>query len=297
MADRWKLGIDLGGTKTEGVVLDPRGRETFRKRIPTRQDLGYRQVLAGIGSLYVEMKSAAKGRAHTLGIGTPGSISRRTGDLRNANTLCLNGKPFKRDVAKLLGRVPALHNDANCFALAEARLGAGRGRRVVFGVILGTGCGGGIVIDGRVHDGLQGLAGEWGHTSIDPHGTKCYCGRRGCVETYISGGGLETRYRKRFRSRLRLEAVVDAYRGGDRRAAGLMKEFFEAYGRALANLINVLDPDVVVLGGGLSNIEELYAAGAAAVRRHVFTKDLETPIVRNALGDSAGVLGAALLGV
>ncbi len=213
------------------------------------------------------------------------------------NTACLIGRPFAADLRARLGRDFAIDNDANCFALAEALHGAGRGKRVVFGVILGTGCGGGIVIDGRVHRGLQAIGGEWGHMVIDPRGSLCYSGHRGCVETFISGGGLERRHAEQRGERKSASEIVAAWRRGEAPATATMDEFFAQFGQALANLIGVLDPDVVVLGGGLSNIDELYARGVAEVAKRVFSDSLETPIVKHALGDSAGVIGAALIGV
>lgn len=290
-----KFGIDLGGTKTEGAILDGDGRERFRERVATDAS-SYQAVLAGVERVYRRMCAEARDAPHTLGIGTPGAVSRHTGLLKNSNTTCLNGMPVARDLRTRLAHDFAIENDANCFALAEALQGAGRGKRVVFGVILGTGCGGGVVIDGRVHSGLQSIAGEWGHTSIDPNGPECYCGSRGCVETYISGSGLERRHAEASGRSLAAEAIVAGWRAGDRACRATMDAFFAWFGRAMANLIDVLDPDVVVLGGGLSNIDELYTRGIEAVARRVFSDALETPIVRNELGDSAGVVGAALIG-
>jgi fructokinase len=291
-----RFGIDVGGTKTEGVILDAEGREMLRERIPT-DAAGYEPVLAGIERLYRRLARAADDAPHTLGIGTPGAVSRRSGLLKNSNTTRLNGMPVGRDLRTRLGRELAIENDANCFALAEALAGAGRGHRVVFGVILGTGCGGGVVIDGKVHGGLQSIAGEWGHTVIDPAGPACYCGARGCVETFISGSGLENRYAERAGSRRPVDEIVAAWRAGDPAATAAMDDFFARFGRALANLIAVLDPDVIVLGGGLSKIDELYARGVEEVRRRVFSDSLETQIVKHRLGDSAGVIGAALVGI
>lgn len=291
-----RFGIDLGGTKTEGVILDAEGRELLRERIATDSS-GYEPVIGGIERLYLRMVRTADGAPHSLGIGTPGAVSRRTGRLKNSNTTCLNGMPVGHDLRARLGRELAIENDANCFALAEALAGAGRGHRVVFGVIMGTGCGGGIVIDGKVHGGLQAIAGEWGHTVIDPAGPACYCGARGCVETYISGSGLENRYAERTGSRRSVDEIVQASHAGDPAATATMDDFFARFGQAVANLIAVLDPDVIVLGGGLSNIDELYTRGVEAVRQRVFSDSLETEIVKHRLGDSAGVIGAALLGV
>ncbi len=290
-----RIGIDLGGTKIEGVVLGPEGQCVVRRRVPTLREQGYQAILDRIAALYREIRDEAGCPSHTLGIGLPGALSVRTGVLKNSNTICLNGQPIHRDLEERLEHALCLENDANCFALAEAMLGAGRGRRMVFGVIMGTGCGGGLVIDGKVWTGAQAIAGEWGHMAIDPAGLLCYCGRRGCVETLISGGGLERQWQERFGHACRLPAIVEAYRAGDDRAAGFMRDFFESFGRALGNLINLLDPDIIVLGGGVSNIDEVYTEGLAALRRNVFSDSFETPVVRHQLGDSAGVIGAALL--
>lgn len=294
---RYRLGIDLGGTKTEGIVLDAvTGKELFRRRIPTEAKKGYRQVLSNIKDIHDSLLSHIKKGSSTLGVGTPGAVSPRTGLLKNANTRCLNKRPIGPDLKRLLRRDLVLANDANCFALAEAVRGAGRGKRTVFGVIMGTGCGGGLVIDKKIHGGLQRIAGEWGHSSIDPRGPLCYCGSRGCIETFISGGGLEDRYEKTHGKRRTVAEIAARSRKGSRPDAAFMREFLSRFGRALANLINIIDPDIIVIGGGVSNLPELYRKGAAEVRRHVFSDHPETPIVRHSLGDSAGVIGAALLG-
>ena len=292
-----RLGIDLGGTKMEGVVLDPTGKELFRKRIPTEREQGYQHILNRLKSLHDDLVAAAGGQPTTFGLGTPGALSPRTGLLKNSNTVCMNGRHVKVDLEKLLGRPVEIQNDANCFAMAEALLGAARGHKMVFGVIMGTGCGGGLVYKGEVITGPQAIAGEWGHMCIDPQGPECFCGQRGCAEVYISGGGLERLYASRYGHQRLLKDVVAAYAAGEAQAVAFMQEFFDHYGRAMANLIDVLDPDMVVLGGGVSNIPLVYTEGLAAVKKYVFTDDLETPIVKNQLGDSAGVLGAALVGI
>lgn len=291
-----KIGIDLGGTKIEGIVLDETGREIFRKRIATESEYGYNHILRRIQKLYQELSNCINHVEHTLGIGTPGSISTRTGLLKNSNTVCLNGKPLKYDLEKKLGRKIVIQNDANCFAMAEALYGAGCNKEMVFGVIMGTGCGGGIVYKGQVWNGLQGISGEWGHTVMDLNGPLCYCGARGCIETFISGGGLQNRYFERYKQQLSLPEIVEQYRQGDRNSTEFMSDFFKKFGRAMANLINILDPDIVVLGGGVSNIDELYTKGVQEVAKCIFNDVLETPIVKNKLGDSAGVIGAALIG-
>jgi fructokinase len=293
----YKIGIDLGGTKIEGVVLDATGHEITRKRIPTEREQGYRHILNRLQSLHDELAATVPGQPTTFGIGTPGAISPRTGLLKNSNTTCMNGQPVKTDLEKLLGRKIEIQNDANCFAMAEALLGAGRGKKLVFGVIMGTGCGGGIVYKGEVFTGAQAIAGEWGHMCIDPHGPRCYCGQLGCVETFISGGGLENLYEKKFGIRRPLKDIERDYFVGEPKAVEFMQEFFDRFGRALANLVDILDPDIVVIGGGVSNFSAIYSEGVAAVRKYVFTDELETPIVKHQLGDSAGVLGAALVGI
>lgn len=292
----FRIGIDLGGTKIEGIVLDENGAELLRKRIETEQQHGYSHILNRIKSLHSDLAASIQGAAHTIGVGTPGAISRRTGLLKNSNTVCLNGQPLKTDLERLLGQKLEIQNDANCFAMAEALYGAGKGKNLVFGVIMGTGCGGGIVYKGEVITGPQAIAGEWGHMSINPAGPQCYCGQRGCVETYISGGGAEARYAEQYGKKKPFVEIEQAYYRGEAQATEFMKIFFKNFGRSLANLIDILDPDVVVLGGGVSNFKALYSEGVAEVARQVFSDSLESPIVKNQLGDSAGVIGAALIG-
>lgn len=294
--EKYRIGIDLGGTKIEGVVLDGKAKELFRYRIPTEQEHGYRHICSNMQKVYNMMVDHIAGAKHTIGIGAPGAVSHKTGVVKNSNTLCLNKKPLKDDFEQLIGRDIVIQNDANCFALAEARSGAAEGKRLVFGVIMGTGCGGGIVYNGTVIQGLQDVAGEWGHTSIDPAGPECYCKSKGCVETFISGSGLERLYLNQFGRDVKLVDIVKSYREDNKDDVLFMEQFFQHFGRALANLINVLDPDMIVIGGGLSNINELYTKGIAEVERQVFSDSLKTPIVKNKLGDSAGVIGAALIG-
>ncbi len=292
----YKLGIDLGGTKIEGIILDAGHKTLFRERIATEQSGGYDHILANIKKIYDRMAAEIDGASHTFGIATPGALSPKTGLLRNSNTQALNNQPVKNDLEKLLGRTIAIQNDANCFAMAEAVDGAGAGFQLVFGVIMGTGCGGGIVFKQNVLTGNHAIAGEWGHAAIDQSGPQCWCGARGCAETLISGGGLERLYESQFGEHKALAEIVTAGRQNSAREAGFMQAFYKNFGRALANLISTLDPDVVVLGGGLSNIGELYTEGVEQVRQQVFSDYLETPIVKNKLGDSAGVLGAAFIG-
>lgn len=299
-----RIGVDLGGTKTEGVVLDAGGDILARERRPTPQAAGYTAILENIRVLVRDLERAAGAPCH-VGIGTPGAISTRTGCLKNSNTVCLNGKPIKDDLERLLARPLRIANDANCFALSEALDGAGRGQRVVFGVILGTGVGGGIVIDGRLHEGPQHIAGEWGHNMLEADGPPCYCGRRGCVETLISGPGLARDYATQGRAGaaaahggaagLDAQAIAARAATGDALAEAAMQRFLDRCGRALATVINILDPHVIVLGGGLSNIARLYTEGRAHVARYTFNDELRTAIVPNVHGDSSGVRGAAQL--
>lgn len=293
----YKMGIDLGGTKIEIIVLDGANQVVCRERIPTEAAKGYEAILERIALLYRQTLKGIGPAPHTLGMGIPGTISAKTGLVKNANTVCLNGKPLREDLEELIKRPLAIENDANCFTLAEGLLGAAVGYKVVFGVIMGTGCGGGIAFDGKVHSGIQGIAGEWGHMQIDPSGPQCYCGKRGCVETYISGGGLQQLYRERFGGSLTAQEIVTGYRSGKPECSLIFQEFLEHFGTALANVIDLLDPDIVVLGGGLSNIPELYTLGRAEVDKQIFSDGLQTPIVPNQLGDSAGVFGAAMIGV
>ena len=289
-----RIGVDLGGTKIEGVVLDTENRASFRHRVATESARGYEHILERI-ALVVDACRRQAPECTAIGIGTPGAISARDGTMKNSNTTCLNGRRLYEDLVARLGIQVILENDANCFALAEAAVGAGRDATLVFGVILGTGVGGGIVYRGEVWRGPQHLAGEWGHHCIDPRGPECYCGQRGCVESFIAGPAVEREHRQVTRLSLSMADIVDAYRRGDAAATEVFLRFIDRFGRALANVIDILDPETVVLGGGLSNIDELYTLGRDAVARYVFNDELRTPIRRNQLGDSAGVIGAALL--
>jgi fructokinase len=293
----FKIGIDLGGTKIEGIILDNDLNEVFRKRISTEQEKGYEHILNNIKSIHQSLSSHINHQQHTFGIGTPGSISKRTGLMKNSNTTCLNDMPFKMDLEKKMSRMISIENDANCFAMAEALKGAAKGKAMVFGVIMGTGCGGGIVYNSQMINGLQSIAGEWGHVTIDPKGPSCYCGKKGCIETFISGGGVENRYMDLTGKKISLHEIMDLYKRNEPEAQEIMNTFFENFGISLSNLINILDPDIVVLGGGLSNIQELYTIGIEKVKKYIFNDTLETPIVKNHCGDSAGVFGAALIGI
>lgn len=287
-----RIGIDLGGTKTEGIVMSPSGEILERERRPTPRAEGYEAILASICELVRDLERRAR-QACQVGIGTPGAISTRTGALKNSNTVCMNGRPLHTDLSRQLNRPIRIANDANCFALSEAHDGAGAGMPVVFGVILGTGVGGGIVINGKLLDGLQHIGGEWGHNVLEADGPACYCGKHGCVETFLSGPGFEQRYRENGGDASTDAAAIVART--DDIARDTTARYIDRFGRALATVINILDPHVVVLGGGLSNIERLYTDGRDAVARYVFNDELRTRIVRNQHGDSSGVRGAARL--
>lgn len=302
MKDSLRLGVDLGGTKTEAVVLlvhpDREPEVLARHRAPTERDEGYAHVLETVARVIETVTRDAGVRAPIpIGVGMPGSVTHRAADgtrsthalVKNSNTTCLNGRPFRDDLIARMGRPIEFDNDANCFALAEATLGAARGAEVVFGVIMGTGVGGGVVVRGRGWSGPQGIAGEWGHIPLEPRdGPPCYCGRRGCVETYLSGPAIERRHEARTGARVPLRdlSLEDP----------TIDETLEIFGRALAIVVDVLDPSAIVLGGGVSNVAAFYDRGPAAVARWTFTDDFTTPILKNALGDSAGVFGAAMLG-
>ncbi len=292
----FRVGIDLGGTKIEGVALDAQGIELERLRIATEAEGGPAHIIARIAGLYAGLVYAIDDAPHTLGIGTPGAISKKTGLLKNSNTVCLNGQPLPALLEAALHHPLRIENDANCFALAEALHGAGRGYDCVFGVIMGTGCGGGIVLGGQVRTGPQAIAGEWGHMVIDPAGPRCYCGANGCVETFISGGGVAQRFRSRTGRDLSARQIIAAAAAGDAECVAALDDFHARFGQAVANLLAVLDPDIVVIGGGLSHLDSLYTRGVEEVARRVFSDELTTPIVRNMLGDSAGVIGAAWVG-
>jgi fructokinase len=296
----YQIGIDLGGTKTEAILFDPDGCEMFRERRPTPKQGSdvYTAICDTVHQLIEDTAGKIPGgKFYTVGIGIPGIIDTKTLLVQNANTTSLIGKPFKRELEKRLGRPIGVENDANCFTLAEAREGAAKGYRMVFGIIMGTGCGGGICVDNRVHDGLNGIAGEWGHFPVDPKGLECFCGNKGCIETKISGTGVEKSHARRFNKSLKMDAIVDGYRKGDPECSYTFLTFLEDFGRSLGGLISLLDPDAIVLGGGLSNIDELYTLGMEKVRQYAFHPRATTPVLENKLGDSAGVFGAAWIGV
>jgi fructokinase len=288
-----KIGIDLGGTKIEGILLDDKLNVIERTRIPTQQEKGYKSIIDSIASLVNELKTKSNDTV-TIGLSAPGAISKKTGLIKNSNTQCLIGMPLKEDLQQALNQKIVMDNDANCFTIAEATLGAARDHNVVFGVIMGTGVGGGIVINGNVHKGRTNIAGEWGHHTLRIDGNKCYCGKLGCVETYISGPALEKRWTTLTGKSESLSSIIQNINDAP---IGLQwkKEFLENFAIGLANVIDILDPDVIVLGGGISNIPFLYDEGRDYVYDKVFSDLVETPIIKNQLGDSAGVFGASLL--
>jgi fructokinase len=298
-----RLGIDLGGSKIEIVALDRDGGERLRRRVPTPQG-DYVGTLAAVAALVTEAERELGARG-SVGVGTPGSISRATGLLRGSNSVCLNGQPIRRDLEHVLGRAVRITNDANCFALSEATDGAGAGCDVVFGAILGTGVGAGIVVGGKVLDGPNAIAGEWGHNPLpwlrddERPGRRCFCGHDGCIETFLAGPGLVADHALRARSPrsepLSAPQIVSAAALGDPDCSETLARYEERLARALAHLVNILDPDVIVLGGGLSNIARLYANVPRLWGRWVFSDRVDTRLVRHAFGDSSGVRGAARL--
>jgi fructokinase len=293
-----RIGVDLGGTKIEAIALDADGHEVARERVATPAG-DYDATVATIASLVARVESRA-GRG-TVGIGMPGAISAATGLVKNANSTWLIGRPFAQDLQRALDREVRLENDANCFALSEAVDGAGAGARVVFGVILGTGVGGGLVVDGRVWSGANAIAGEWGHNGLprvepaDLPLPDCYCGRPGCIETFLSGPALVADHRRHGGSADDAVDVARAASRGEPIGAETMSRYVRRLAKSLASVVNVVDPDVIVLGGGLSNIDRLASDLPTALAEHVFSDTVVTRIVRNLHGDSSGVRGAAWL--
>ena len=290
-----RIGIDLGGTKIEGVLLSSDNKIIERKRIHTKQEEGYESIIHRIVKLINNIKSISI-KDCQIGICTPGALDIETGILKNSNTVCLIGKPIKEDLESELKCSIAIDNDANCFAMAEALLGSGKNYEIVFGVIMGTGVGGGLVLNRKIHHGKLFIAGEWGHQVLYPNGRNCYCNKKGCVETYLSGPSLEKEWEKNSNEFLPLKKIIELYdnRPNDNYTKW-KNEFLSNFGIALSNVINIIDPDVVVLGGGLSNIKFLYSEGILSIQKNIFSNKNDTPIVSNKLGDSAGVFGAALL--
>jgi fructokinase len=291
-----RIGIDLGGTKTEIVALDAAsGIVLYRKRIPTERS--YDGVVRGIRDL-VYAAERELGRTCSIGVGIPGTISRETGLVKNANSTWINGRPLDRDLVASLGREVRLENDANCFAVSEARDGAGALADVVFGVIVGTGTGAGIVVNGSCLKGINGIAGEWGHNPLPWNtqpGRPCYCGKTGCIETWLSGPAFENDYYETTGERKSAEQIAGAAAGNDSGAEEVLSRYIDRLARALAHVINIVDPDVIVLGGGMGKIVKLYDAVPAQWGRYVFSDSVQTKLKPPLFGDSSGARGAAWL--
>ncbi len=286
-----KIGIDLGGTKTEGILLDENYNIIERKRIKTSQN-GYESIVKLITFLINDLKEKTSEKT-SIGLCTPGVTDPNSGLIKNSNTQCLIGMPLKKDLENILDQEILMENDANCFTLAESSLGSAKGYGMVFGVIMGTGVGGGIVINETIHKGRSNIAGEWGHHILHHNGNKCYCGKQGCVETYISGPALERRWLEISSTKKSLQSIIQNPSSAEYEQ--WKSEFLENFGMALANVIDILDPDAIVLGGGVSNVSFLYDEGKKVVYEKVFSDLVDTPILENKLGDSAGVFGACLL--
>lgn len=293
-------GIDLGGTKIEGVILKSKAQPKvlLRKRIATEADKGYKHITKRIQFLVNEMAKEIGHRPLSIGIGTPGSTDPETGLLKNSNSTNLNQKPLLADLKDLLDIPVMMANDANCFAIAETQMGIAKdvdpNAKVVFGVIMGSGVGGGLVVDGQVWNGKHGIAGEWGHIFLDEKGEDCYCGKHGCVETILAGKALERYYRKISGVEKKLKQIIEE-RTTDKFAKKTYDRLIYFFGKGLSVIINTIDPDVIVIGGGVGNISNLYEEGIESVKRFTFNPDMKTPIVKPKLGDSAGVFGAAFL--
>jgi fructokinase len=296
---RVRIGVDLGGTKIEGIVIDRQGRVQAHARLPTPRG-NYADTLAAISTIVARLEGHAGARA-VVGIGMPGAVSPATGLIKNANSTWLNGQPFVEDVRRILDRPVRVANDADCFALSEATDGAAVGAVTVFGVIVGTGTGGGIVVHGRLCAGPNAIAGEWGHNMLpwprdgEWPGPPCYCGRTGCIETFLSGPGLERDYHCATGRTAGTPEISAAARAGEAEAEEAFARYEDRMARALASIINVLDPHVIVLGGGMSNLERLYTRVPALWTPWVFSDRVDTRLVRNAHGDASGVRGAAWL--
>ncbi|MEG9436379.1 fructokinase [Edaphobacter sp. HDX4] len=297
--DGMRIGIDLGGTKIEALAIDEHGEELIRHRVDTPRD-DYEGTVAAMVAL-VHLLESKTGRTGTVGAGIPGSISEKTGLVKNANSTWLNGRALDKDLSASLGREVRIANDANCLAVSEATDGAAAGKHVVFGVILGTGCGGGVAIDGRVHAGPNGTGGEWGHnplpwpTDEENPGPLCYCGKRGCMEMWVSGTGMARDYQEVTGNRRTAREIIAAFDAGEADAVKIVDRLEDRLARGMATVINILDPDVFVLGGGLSLTQHLYESLPKLLPKYVFGGEADTPILQARFGDSSGVRGAAWL--
>lgn len=297
--DSLRIGVDLGGTKIEFIAMKRDGTELHRHRIATPR-FDYEATVRAIANGVKEMEKTI-GRTATVGVGIPGTVSQRTGLVKNANSTWLNDKPFDKDLSRALEREVRCANDANCLAISEATDGAGAGKHVVFAVIVGTGCGGGVAVDGRVHSGSNGVAGEWGHNTLpwmradEFPGPPCYCGRNGCIETWISGTGLEKDYERATKTSLRGPEILARSDAGETAAGAALDRFEDRLARGLAGVINLLDPAIIVMGGGASQIFRIYRNVPALLNEYVFGKEADTPLVPAKHGDSSGVRGAAWL--
>jgi len=294
-----RIGVDIGGTKIEAAALNGAGAFVARVRKPNPGD--YDAFVGVVRDLVAEAEAQAGVSGASVGIGMPGSISTRTGLMRNANSVWMNDRPMREDLARALGRPVRMENDANCFALSEATDGAGAGAGVVFGAILGTGCGGGVVVNGRTINGRNGVGGEWGHSPLpwpspeEFQAHRCWCGRVDCLETWTSGSAFVEDYQRTTGLIRDGATIVAAARGGEAAAEGALDRYIARLGRALAAMCNLLDPDVIVFGGGMSNVDELYERVPPVVAHYIFSDSFETPIRRAVHGDSSGVRGAAWL--
>jgi fructokinase len=294
-----RIGIDVGGTKIEALAIDNDGQELARYRVDTPKN-DYRGTIEAVAGLVRQLETET-GLTGTVGAGIPGSISAKTRLVKNANSTWLNGKPLDEDLMVALGREVRVSNDANCFAVSEATDGAAAGSHVVFGVILGTGCGGGVAIDGRVHAGQNGVGGEWGHNPLpwpsaeEYPGPVCYCGKKGCMEMWVSGTGLARDYRQMTGRERTAREIIAEFEAGEKDAALMVDRLEDRLARGLSNVINILDPDVIVIGGGLSQAKHLYESVPKRMAKYVFGGEADTPVVQAKFGDSSGVRGAAWL--
>lgn len=294
-------GIDLGGTKIEGVILDPNGnaQPILRKRIDTEASNGYEHILNQIKKLVDQMQQEAGLQPEHIGFGTPGVLDPILQTMKNCNSTSLNGMPLLKDLEKKLKINIHLANDANCFALAETQWGIVKEKcpdaRVCFGIIMGTGVGGGIVFNNKVWDGKHGIAGEWGHNFLDESGGECYCGKTGCVESVISGPSTQRYYTTLTGETISLKEINQRFKNGDAAAIKTIERLCDFFGKAVSVIVNILDPDVIVIGGGVGNIDQLYTDGVASLKRYIFNNRVDVPILKPILGDSAGVFGAAAL--